>query len=84
MCASSSTFRIKILSAKTVKISSVAGNLNDRDGPCGLISLIVLEEAHTLYQEKKAGALTSPPDLGGSGGMLLLMKGEHSNSEIVR
>ena len=47
-------------------------------------SLIVQEEAHILYQEKKAGVLTSPPNLGGSGGMSLLMKGEHSNSEIVR
>ena len=49
-----------------------------------LTSLNVLEEAHTLYQEKKAGGLTSSPNLAESGGMLLLMKGEHSNSGIIR
>ena len=26
---------IKILSMGTVKVSGVAGNLNERDGPCG-------------------------------------------------
>ena len=41
-----------------------------------LTSLIVLEKAHTLYQEKKARVLISPPNLEGSGGMSLLKKGE--------
>ena len=49
-----------------------------------LTSLIVLEKAHTLYQEKKARVLISPPNLEGSGGMSLLKKGDYSNSEIVR
>ena len=49
-----------------------------------LTSLIVLEKAHRLYQDKKARVLISKPNLGGSWGMLLLKKGDYSNSEIIR
>ena len=49
-----------------------------------LTSLIVLEKAHILYQEKKTRVLISLPNLEGSGSMSLLKKGDYSNSEIVR
>ena len=62
----------------------MAGNLNDCDGPCGSYKPKCTRGGTYTLSRKESRSAYKLPNLAESGGMLLLMKGEHSNSEIIR